>query len=301
MAANQNPTSSNNLTQWKLLQTLPRERMVSIVSESVTIYGEAPSGAHVAEPRWIIWKETKDSDGRITREYAQDGINTLYWIYNSIAFDPIPDPSGVPYVISLDNTNVVDGMGAGLPVANIAVSDVDGGPYTLTLVSDVGNKFQIIGSVLSLTATVDIADIAYPIKIKAVDSEGNEFYQVFAIYVVLAAPPTVEFVGELSDFQEATVLQGANDVVFTYTVPAARAVRLSSIDCFGVNQATFVVKVDATTIASKGTPAFIRFETEFDFDDYVVTAGEVITVTIENKGDSDGVFNARLTGYQYSV
>jgi len=187
----QKPTTDNNLAERSLYMNSPRERRMNVVSEYVTIYGEAPSGAHEAEPKWTIWRETKDESGRITVDYAQDGSNNLYWIYNSVAFNPVPDNSGKPYYIELDNNIVYDGMVAGLPVANISVYDVDDLTHTLSIVFDPFSKFTISGNTLFLQDSVQLIDIAYPLKIRATDPDGNQYEQVFAIYVQdpLAPPP----------------------------------------------------------------------------------------------------------------
>lgn len=301
MTTRQNPTDQQNLYQWDLYKTGPRERQMNVVSEDVTIYGEAPSGSHVAEPRWIIWRETKDDTGRITIDYAQDGTNTLYWIYNEIAFDPVPDFSGKPYHIQLDNNIVYDGMGAGLPVANIAVFDIDDTFHTITVSFDPFNKFQISGNVLLLQDSVQLIDIAYPLKLKAQDDDGNIYEEVFAIYVQDMPPVTPEnFLGELNEYQEDTIVASGTTTVIDYNVPIDRELRMRIVDCFGKNVGSYEILLDDERIGYKET-YWTRYETEFNFDNFEIPAGSNIKVKVTNKGHHTGLFNARLRGYQYAI
>jgi hypothetical protein len=297
----QNPSDQSNLHQWELYNSAPRERRQNVVSENETIYGEAPSGAHEAEPRWHIWKETRDEQGRITVLHAQGGINTLYWIYSTIAFDPVPDLTGKPYWIELDNNIVYDGMGAGLPVANITVLDVDDITHVITDVFDPFNKFTVVGNVLTLTDSVQLIDIAYPLKLKAVDGDGNVYMQTFAIYVQ-DMPPVVppNFTGEINDFQEDLVASASTATLIDYTVPSNRELRMRLVDCFGKNQGKFWVEIDGNKVAEKET-YWTYYETKFDFDNFEVTSGENIKVFVENKGINTALFNARLRGYQYAI
>lgn len=274
---------------------------MNVVSEYVTIYGEAPGGAHEAEPRWIIWKETKDESGRITTEYAQDGANTLRWIYNTVAFDPVPNLDGTPYAISLDNNIVYDGMGAGLPVANISVLDIDDITHTLAITYDPYAKFTLVGNVLTLAGTVNLVDIAYPIKIRATDDEGKDYDQWFAIYVQDPAPTPAAFTGELNVFEEdAAVASGATVTLITYTVPAARELRMRGVEVFGRNVGNYTIELDGDLIARKET-TYVDYNSVFDFENYELVAGQVLTIKAQNLGDTAEYFNARLRGYQYGT
>ena len=300
--AKQNPSESNNLAEWQLLQASPRERQMSVESEYVTIYGEAPSGAHVAEPRWIIWRETKDASGRIEVDYAQDGANNLYWIYNSVAFDPVVDTSGNPYFIELDNNIVFDGMGAGLPVANISVLDFDDVTHTITVVNDPSNKFTVVGNVLVLTDSVQLIDIAYPLKLRATDDDSNSYDQVFAIYVQDPIPPVAgDFVGELNLFEEDLAVAPTAEVdLIDYTVPVDRGLRLRLAECFGCNMGMFEVLIDGVRVGRKGT-YYTYYETGFDFENFEIEAGQNIKIKATNRGPTTSEFNTRLRGYQYAV
>jgi len=301
MTARQNPSDQQNLHQWELYGAGPRERRQNVVSEYETIYGEAPSGAHEAEPRWHIWKETKDEQGRITVLHAQDGINTLYWIYNSVAFNPVVDLSGKPYWIELDNDCVFDGMGAGLPVANISVLDIDDITHTISVAFDPFNKFTVIGNVLYLADSVQLIDIAYPLKLRATDDDGNVYDQVFAIYVKDLPPVTpANFTGELNEFNEIIVASGATGEILSYTIPSDRELRMRLVDCFGKNRGRFYITLDGDKIAEKET-YWTYYETKFDFDNFEVGSGAEIRVFVENNGDEPTTFNTRLRGYQYSV
>ena len=301
MTSKQNPNQDNNAAQWGLRNLRPRERQKNIVSESLTIYGEAPSGAHVADPLWIIWKETKDTSGRINVEYAQEGLNTLRWIYNTLAFNPVADPSGRPYHIALDNNIVFDGMSAGLPVANISVLDIDDITHTITVIDDPSAHFNVLGSVLYLTQPAVLADVAYPLKLRATDDEGKSHDQTFAIYVQEMPPvtPTV-FLGELLIYDTDSLVSGAISDVVSYTVPAERGVRLKIVDCFGDNRARFYVEVNGYRIGDKKT-YWTYYETKFDFDNYELNAGDVVKVYAENRGAITGDFNITLRGYQYAI
>lgn len=298
----QRPTTEGNLAERALYNASPRERRMSVVSEFVTIYGEAPSGAHEAEPRWTIWRETKDASGRITVDFAQDGRNDLYWIYNSVAFNPVADASGRPYYIELDNNIVLDGMVAGLPVANITVLDVDDATHALSLVFDPFNKFTIMGSVLVLTDTVFLVDIAYPIKIRATDPDGNQYDQTFAIYVQDTLPPVAgDFVGEFNLFDEESTVGASTSVqLLEYTVPVSRALRLRLVEVFGMNKGNYWITINGDIQARKET-YYTRFETSFNFDNYELKSGDVLRVHAENKGTNTAYFNARIRGYQYAI
>lgn len=302
MSAKQNPTDQQNLSQWSLYRTAPRERRMNVVSEYETIYGEAPSGAHEAEPRWVIWREIKDESGRITREYAQEGINTLYWIYNEVAFAPVPDQSGVPYSIELDNDCVFDGMVAGLPVANITVGDVDDVSHNITIAFDPFNKFNVVGNTLLLADSVQLSDIAYPLKLRAQDDDGNTFDQVFAIYVKDTTPiPASEFVGELNLFEEeATVAAGNTVTLIDYTLPANRELRFRVAEVFGDHMGAFEIQIDDERVAFKKT-YYTYYETDFPFENFEVVSGQNIKVLATNRGPSTAYFNARIRGYQYAV
>lgn len=302
MSAKQNPTDQQNLAQWSLYQTAPRERRMNVVSEFETIFGEAPSGAHEAEPRWVIWREVKDENGRITRDYAQDGANNLYWIYNTIAFNPVPDQSGRPYSIELDNNIVFDGMVAGLPVANITVGDVDDLSHNITVVNDPNNKFNVVGNTLLLADSVQLIDIAYPLKLRAQDDDGNTFDQVFAIYVKDPNPaPASEFIGELNLFEEdGAVASGATATILDYTIPPNRELRFRLCEVFGRNTGNYTVEIDGDLVARKET-YYTRYETEFNFDNFELLEGQNLQIKVENKGPQTAYFNARVRGYQYAV
>lgn len=285
-----------------MYQTAPRERRMNVVTEFETIFGEAPSGAHEAEPRWVIWRELKDENGRITREYAQGGANTLYWIYNEVAFSPVPDQSGTPYSIELDNDCVFDGMVAGLPVANITVGDVDDVSHTITIVNDPYNKFAVVGNTLLLADSVQLIDIAYPLKLRAQDDDGKTFDQVFAIYVKDPTPPPAsEFIGELNIFEEeATVAAGNTVTLIDYTLPIDRELRFRIAEVFGDNIGAFELQIDGIRIALKKT-YYTYYETEFNFDNFEVLEGQNIKILATNRGINTAYFNARLRGYQYAV
>ena len=301
MTTRQNPSDQQNLHQWELYNSTPRERRMNVVSETVTIYGEAPSGAHEAEPRWVIWKETLDASGRIIKEYAQDGKNTLYWIYNEGAFDPVPDLSGKPYYIELDNNIVYDGMGAGLPVANISVFDIDDTSHTIQVVFDPFNKFQVSGNVLLLQDSVQLIDVAYPLRLRAIDDDGNSYDQIFAIYVQEMPPVTPSnFIGELNEYQEDTLTAASTATIIDYTVPSDRKLRLRILECFGKNVGAYEVLLDGDRIGYKET-YWTRYETEFDFENFEVPSGSNIQIKATNKGHHTGLFNARLRGYQYAI
>ena len=302
MAARQNPTDKNNLTQWSLYETAPKERRMNVVSEYVTIYGEAPSGAHEAEPVWKIWKESKDENGRITVEFAQGGANNLYWIYNSVSFDPVVDLGGNPYFIQLDNDIVYDGMGAGLPVANISVFDVDDITHDIEVVHDPYNKFTVVGNVLVLTDTVQLIDIAYPLRLRATDDEGNSYDQVFAIYVQDTTPPVAgDFVGELNLFEEDATVAASNTVtLIDYTLPANRELRFRIAEAFGDNIGAFEVQIDGVRVALKKT-YYTYYETDFAFENFTVESGQNIKILATNRGSNAAYFNARIRGYQYAV
>lgn len=302
MSAKQNPTDQQNLAQWSLYQTAPRERRMNVVSEFETIYGEAPSGAHEAEPRWVIWRELKDENGRITREYAQDGINTLLWIYNEIAFEPVPDASGIPYNIQLDNNIVYDGMVAGLPIANITVSDVDDVSHLITVAYDPYNKFNVVGNTLLLADSVQLTDIAYPLKLRAQDDEGNTYDQIFAIYVQDPTPPPAsEFIGELNLFEEEATVAASNTVtLIDYTLPANRELRFRVAEVFGKNIGAFEIQIDGERVAYKET-YYTYYETEFSFENFEVAEGQNIKILATNRGTNTAYFNARIRGYQYAI
>jgi hypothetical protein len=296
----QRPTSPNNLTEWGLYRNKPREKRVLVVSEFETIYGEAPSGAHESEKRWSIWRELTDENGRTEIEYAQDGANDLRWIYASLVFNP--QPNGVyPYFIELDNYIVFDGMVAGLPIANITVYDADSTTHEITVSDDPANKFEVIGSVLYLKNAVQLIDVAYPLKLKAKDEDGNEYVQPIAIYVQDPAPPVAgDFVGELNIYEEDSAMPTLTTTLIDYTIPASRKVRMRDIEAFGMNKANFTIEINGDVVARKET-YYTRYETLFNFENYSLKSGDNIKVIAQNKGTNTGLFNARMRGYQYAI
>ena len=302
MSAKQNPSDQQNLAQWQLYQTAPRERRMNVVSEFETIFGEAPSGSHEAEPRWVIWRETKDENGRITRDYAQEGANNLLWIYNEVAFAPVPDASGIPYSIELDNDCVFDGMVAGLPVANITVADVDDVSHNITITYDPFNKFNVVGNTLLLADSVQLADIAYPLKLRAQDDDGNTFDQIFAIYVKDPTPPPAsEFIGELNLFEEDMMVAAGNTVtLIDYTLPVGRELRFRIAEVFGDNIGAFEIQIDGVRVGFKKT-YYTYYETNFPFENFEVNTGQNIKILATNRGSNAAYFNARIRGYQYAV
>lgn len=225
----QRPTDTDSLTQWQLYNNKPRERRYNRISANVIIFGEAPSGSHIAEARWLIWKEERDNAGNIYTEYAQHGRNDLRWIYNEVAFDPSSDPTAVPpstsgtvpYAITLSNETVLDGSPGGTVVGAITVVDDDSVIHTLSIVDDPFSIFNIVGANLVTTAVADVTDIAYPVKIRAVDPEGNSYEQYFAITVVDAAAPAPYTTG----ITQTVVL---SDAAWTL-LPAAALVGRNSI------------------------------------------------------------------------
>jgi hypothetical protein len=295
----QRPTTAGNLSEWDRFRASPRERRVLAVSEYETIFGEAPSGAHESEERWLIWKEITDETGKVTVEYAQGGRNDLRWIHASISF--IPQANGpYPYFIELDNYNVFDGMAAGLPVANITVYDSDSGSHVLDLYEDIGDQFFISGGVLFLNKPVQIIDVAYPIKIRATDPDGNQYIQPIAIYIQEFPPVPGSFIGELNVFVEDSVLPTAVSTIISYQVPASRRLRLRFIEVFGKNKANFSVLVDGDLVAKKGT-YYTHYSDNFDFQNFLVEPGQTLTVLAENLGGVATYFNARMRGYQYAI
>lgn len=300
MVQRQRPTTGdNNLYEWSQYDNAPRERRNNIVSEDITIYGEAPSGAHESEPRWIIWKETRLENGQIVREYAQDGRNDLIWIFNSNAFNPVPDPTGTPYAILLDNDCVFDGMGAGLPVANISVLDVDHAIHDLQIIYDPSDKFILSGNVLLLKNSVQLLDIAYQLKIRATDPDGNTFEQPFAIYVkeVVVGTPIVP--GEKNYFEEdLAVASSATSAIIDYTVPVGFGFRIREIYCTGTNRGRYYVEIEGNKEAEKRT-YYTYYDTSFDFENIEVTAGQTIKIYAENLGLNTACYNSNLRGYLY--
>jgi hypothetical protein len=294
------PLNERSSIQWSRYELQPKERRMNAIAENVTIFGEAPSNSHEIDFAWIIWKETRDDTGRIFREYAQEGSNRLQWIYNEIAFDPQPDQSGAPYGIILDNNIVYDGMSAGMPVANISALDIDDTFHIFELTYDGSNHFDISGSVLFLTDDVQLSDIAYGIRIKATDDDGNSIVVPFAIYVEPVVAPPSAATGEINLYDEDILNPNIATTVFDYTVPASRILNLRLIDCFGENPAEYEVLIDGARAAYKRT-YWTSYETKFDFDELKVLAGQNIKVNITNKGTDSTLHNARVRGYQYAT
>lgn len=297
----QRPTDYQNLTQWNLFNKGPKERRVHVVSETETIYGEAPSGTHEAEDKWIIWREIVQDNGAVHKEYAQNGANNLRWIWNTLAFLPTPDASGRPYYIQLDNQNVVDGMTAGMAVANIVVYDINDTNHVIEVANDPSDKFTVSGNVLYLSGLARLIDVAYPLKLRATDKDGNIYEQWFSIRVI-AAPgaPAANYIGELNVFQEATIPSGGTATVLSYTVPSDRAIAMHAFEAFGKNVAEVYVYIDGTLMARKDTN-YAQYEVLFDFENFKIHKDSVIEVKMVNNGPTTEYFNARLRGYQYAI
>lgn len=296
------PSNVRSASGWELYKNAPKEQRVLVVSEFETIYGEAPSGAHEIDPLWIIWRETKDPNGRTIIEFAQNGKNILRWIYAEIAFDPIPDPNGKPYDIILDNEFVYDGMVAGLPVANITVLDIDDTFHDIVVDYDPSNKFTVAGSTLFLTNSVQLSDVAYPLRLKATDDDGNVYVEKFAIYVKPMVAPAAPATGEINVYEEDSIATGNTATVLDYTVPANRELDMDLIDCFGQNLGKYEILIDGARAGYKET-YFTSYETKFDFDALKLKEGQNIKVNVTCKGPAvaTALFTIRLRGYQYVV
>lgn len=192
----QKPTTKDNLVQWDLYQKQPKEKRYNKISASLTIFGEAPAGVNEADPSWLIWKEERDNAGNIFTTYAQGGRNDLRWIYNEIAFDPVSDPTRVPpatdgtvpYAITLSNDEILDGTPAGTVIGALTVFDDNSVVHTLTIVNDPFNFFNIVAGNLVSILPADITDVAYPVRIRATDPEGNAFETWLTVTVVEAVP-----------------------------------------------------------------------------------------------------------------
>lgn len=107
----------------------------------------------------------------------------------------------------------------------------------------------------------------------------------------------------ISAFIEDEVLGAATETILTYTVPAGKILNLSLIECEGDNIATYRIKKDSVTIAKKST-SFWSDDGLFDFrtglgianNGLVFTAGQVVTVDVDNFRPSSAPFSSRLLG-----
>jgi hypothetical protein len=211
----------------------------------------------------------------------------------------VPDPTGTPYAILLDNDCVFDGMGAGLPVANISVLDIDHATHTLQIIYDPSDKFILSGNVLLLKNSVQLLDIAYQLKLRAIDPEGNIYEQPFAIYVKeVIVGPVIE-PGEKNYFEENLALaSGATDAIIDYTVPTGFGFRIREIYCTGTNRGRYYVEIAGSKEAEKRT-YYTYYDTSFDFENIEVAEGETIKIYAENLGSNTACYNSNLRGYLY--
>ena len=98
------------------------------------------------------------------------------------------------------------------------------------------------------------------------------------------------------DYNEANALaRFGTAVLFTYTVPAGKRLKLGDIFVYGNCMGLYKVFVDSNVIDKKST-YYTKYYTEFNFSDKIINAGEVLKVEITNNGLTTGDFNLRIQG-----
>jgi hypothetical protein len=80
-----------------------------------------------------------------------------------------------------------------------------------------------------------------------------------------------------------------------YTVPAGKQLKLKRVDYSGGNRAIYQITLNANTIA-KQRIYYLDFNGSFEFTDYVLEAGDIVKLLVENKTNMTADFNGNLQG-----
>lgn len=97
-------------------------------------------------------------------------------------------------------------------------------------------------------------------------------------------------------YAEASAVAGLATVdVVSYTVPVGKELKLLRIDYSGENKSIMSVKINTITKAKKRT-WFANFNGEFLFEKYILNAGDILTLTVQNESNSIADFNGNIQG-----
>lgn len=97
-------------------------------------------------------------------------------------------------------------------------------------------------------------------------------------------------------FNEVTsVASLATATVITYTVPIGKVFTINEIEFSGDCIGKYTLTVGGSIQSIKRTH-FTKYDDEFSLKDYVVTAGQIVLVEVENRSKGNGTFNSNILG-----
>lgn len=95
-----------------------------------------------------------------------------------------------------------------------------------------------------------------------------------------------------------SVPSGSETQILSYSVPLDKVFILRRIEASGNNIATFRVKIDAVVIAKVYTYFSGPLSYVFDFSEFELNAGAILSVTAEHARPDAGDFSARVEGIE---
>ena len=171
---------------------------------------------------------------------------------------------------------------------------------TTTVASDVGLDVNIINSPLPITGTdLDIRDLLSTQDSVAIkDSSGTALFinpdGSLNVNSSNAQGTPVNTYNEITSLVSSTT-----STIVSYTAPVGKTTFLQKIAVDGSNIATYVVKVNGTTIDKRYTYFGGSFYAVFDFsananNGYSLSVGDLVIVEVTHGRPSTGDFNGRI-------
>ena len=100
----------------------------------------------------------------------------------------------------------------------------------------------------------------------------------------------------INTYNEILSLAGlASADLVLYTVPVGKKLLLKRVDYSGGNISIYQVTINASVEAKKRL-YFTEYNGEFVFEDYLLNAGDIIKLLVENKTNMTADFNGNLQG-----
>lgn len=156
----------------RLANTIAR---ASVTSTDAQANGNSSHAAVSSDGRFVVFQSSATNLSPNDTRYFND-------IY-------LRDTSSAPTNITLSNATMAENQPAATPVGTLTATDADAGDtFTFTLVSGTGDtdnaSFTIVGSQLQTAASFDFeTKTSYSIRVRATDSFGLTFEEVFTITV----------------------------------------------------------------------------------------------------------------------
>lgn len=175
--------------------------------------------------------------------------------------------------------DIVSFTSGSLTGTQVKVKSVDG--FNVTLVNN-------LSSIPTAGNTVDILRYIYPLT----DSTGT-----INVNVVSAPPSPGSLATNTNIYNEITsVPTSVLSSIITYTVPPSSNFFFSLAEVAGTNTANYSIYIDGSVIARKYTYFGGELNADFEFDNYKLTAGQVITVKVIQNRPYVGDFAGRILG-----